>query len=209
MTDTAIDGKTWLDYKEAAVRVRSSEATMRRWAAAGMPMIWGERSGQRARLVDEEVLLAWWREKLTTAPVHYYRRRRRSREQGLPDPDPPASLAKPRPPVTENPSADSDEDPTAHPERSLDWDSIATLRRGADEWAALTRAFEKKPAACAGRNEYVLDRVGPALALTMAERCSLCPVLDECRAFAEASRPTSGFWAGAPWPRPTPVTRPR
>ncbi|WP_127818247.1 WhiB family transcriptional regulator [Microbacterium sp. CPCC 204701] len=186
----------WLDYKEAAARVRSSEAIVRRWAAAGMPMVWGERNGQRARLVDEQVLLTWWREKLKTAPVAYYRRRRRAREQGLPDPEPPATLTRPRPaPVPDASSADA-EDVTAQSERSVDWDSIAMLRRGADEYAVLSAALEKVRPACDGHPGFIADRITPDEARTLAKVCSACPVRELCAAFAEASRPTAGFWAG-------------
>ena len=92
MVDASIDEPTWLTYREAAVRVRRSVRTLWRWRKQGMPMAHGIRDGQRVRLVREDVLLAWWRDKLKTAPVEYYRRRRRAREQGLPDPEPPASL---------------------------------------------------------------------------------------------------------------------
>ena len=197
MTGTTIDGTTWLDYKEAGARVRSSESTIRRWAAAGMPMIWGERSGQRARLVDEEVLLAWWRQKLTTAPVEYYRRRRRFREQGLTDPEPPASLTKPRraPAARRRPTEDGD-DVAAHSEQAVDWDALGALRNGVDEWATFVRALESVRPACAGDPRFIADRIRPEEAHALAQKCSACPVLALCNAFAEAALPASGFWAG-------------
>ncbi|MFM2719086.1 hypothetical protein [Microbacterium mcarthurae (nom. nud.)] len=62
----------WLTYREAARRVRRDVRTVQRWRAAGMPMRW--RDGER--VVDEEVLLAWWRDRLDAWPAHQYRLRR-------------------------------------------------------------------------------------------------------------------------------------
>lgn len=67
---------SWLDYREAARRVRRTERTIRNWRIAGMPMEWGIREGQRARIVREDVLLAWWRQTMRNDPAHQYRLRR-------------------------------------------------------------------------------------------------------------------------------------
>jgi len=66
-----------LTYREAAARVRRSVRTMWRWRRNGMPMAWGIREGQRVRLVDERVLLAWWRARMRNDPVHQLRMRKR------------------------------------------------------------------------------------------------------------------------------------
>lgn len=65
-----------LTYREAAVRVGRSVRTLWRWRKNGMPMEWGIRDGQRVRLVDEDVLLFWYRSRLQAWPPHQYRLRR-------------------------------------------------------------------------------------------------------------------------------------
>ena len=65
-----------LTYREAAKRVGRSRRAIRYWRQAGMPMTWETREGQRVRVVDEQVLLAWWRQRLQNWPPHQYRMRR-------------------------------------------------------------------------------------------------------------------------------------
>lgn len=67
---------TDLTYREAARRVRRSVRTIKRWRMAGMRMGWDVRDGQRVRVVDEDVLLAWWRDRLDAWPSWQYRLRR-------------------------------------------------------------------------------------------------------------------------------------
>ncbi len=74
---------TWLTYKQAATRVKSSERTIRNWAAWGMPMQWRMIEGQRTRVVELEVLLKFWRERMAASPVHFYRMRKRMAEDGI------------------------------------------------------------------------------------------------------------------------------
>lgn len=64
-----------LTYREAAKRVGRSRRAIRYWRQAGMPMTWETREGQRVRVVDEQVLLAWWRQRLQNDPAHQYRLR--------------------------------------------------------------------------------------------------------------------------------------
>lgn len=66
----------WLTYREAAARVGRKTRAIRYWRARGMPMEWATREGQRVRVVDETVLLAWWRQRLANWPPHQYRMRR-------------------------------------------------------------------------------------------------------------------------------------
>lgn len=42
-----------------------------------MPMGWAIRDGQRVRVVDEEVLLAWYRARLQAWPIHQQMMRKR------------------------------------------------------------------------------------------------------------------------------------
>lgn len=57
----------WLTYKQAAARVNRSRRTIRRWRLNGMPMTFDTHG---RRVVDEEVLLAWWRGRLAADPIH-------------------------------------------------------------------------------------------------------------------------------------------
>lgn len=41
-----------------------------------MPMTWAIQHGQRVRVVDEDVLLAHWRDRLDANPAHQWRLRR-------------------------------------------------------------------------------------------------------------------------------------
>lgn len=62
---------TTLTYREAARRVHRSIRTIKRWRRAGMPMGWD----RGRRVVDEAVLLAWWRARMSADPVHQLRLR--------------------------------------------------------------------------------------------------------------------------------------
>lgn len=63
---------TWLTYRDAAKRVHRSTRAIKRWRANGMPMTF-DTSGRR--IVDEQVLLAWFRARLQADPVHQARMR--------------------------------------------------------------------------------------------------------------------------------------
>ncbi|MBT2475876.1 hypothetical protein J7E68_15160 [Microbacterium sp. ISL-103] len=54
--------------------------TIKRWRRNGLPMGWGIRDGQRVRLVDDDVLRSWWRERMKQDPV-WQNRLRRMHEQ--------------------------------------------------------------------------------------------------------------------------------
>lgn len=69
-----------LSYREAARRVRRSIRTINRWRKSGMRMEWEEREGQKLRVVDQEVLLSYWRDRLDNWPAHQYRLRRLKQE---------------------------------------------------------------------------------------------------------------------------------
>jgi len=64
-----------LTYREAATRVKRSRRTIRHWRLNGMRMGWEVRDGQRVRVVELTVLLAWWRQRLKNDPVHQQRLR--------------------------------------------------------------------------------------------------------------------------------------
>lgn len=65
-----------MTYREAAHAVRRSVRTIKRWRRSGMPMTWDLRHGQKVRVVDEDVLFAWLRDRLDAWPSHQYRLRR-------------------------------------------------------------------------------------------------------------------------------------
>lgn len=62
-----------LTYQQAARRVRRSVRTVVRWRRDGMPMGTDARG---RRVVREDVLLAWWRDRLAADPAHQYRMRK-------------------------------------------------------------------------------------------------------------------------------------
>ena len=196
-----------LTYQEAAHRVGLTVRTIWRWRKGGMPMSHGIREGQRVRLVDEDVLLGWFRDRLKADPVHQLRMHKyaveEAREEGLPEPERPKARRRQKSPIAPAPEHPSpaDEDDTAQSERSVDWSIVATLNRGEEQWAALSAALVKVRPACAGDPAYVADRITPQQALSMHQTCDDCPLLALCHNFAQASRPTSGFWAGQKWPR--------
>lgn len=64
-----------LTYRQAAHRVGRTPRCIRYWRQRGMPMSWETRDGQQCRVVDETVLLAWWRQRLQNDPVHQQRLR--------------------------------------------------------------------------------------------------------------------------------------
>lgn len=66
-----------LTYREAAARVRRSIRSINRWRRQGyITMGWETRDGQRVRVVNEEDLLACFRDRLKSDPAHQYRLRR-------------------------------------------------------------------------------------------------------------------------------------
>ncbi|WP_292694263.1 MULTISPECIES: hypothetical protein [unclassified Microbacterium] len=65
-----------MTYREAAHAVRRSVRTIKRWRHSGMPMTWDLRQGQKVRVVDEDVLFAWLRDRLDAWPSHQYKLRR-------------------------------------------------------------------------------------------------------------------------------------
>ncbi len=77
-----VETGAWLNYAEAAKRVKSSERTVKRWRREGMLMEWdADEDGQWHRVVEESVLLAWWRQKMQASPVHQIRLRKAAIER--------------------------------------------------------------------------------------------------------------------------------
>lgn len=88
----------WLSYTGAARRIGRTDRNIRRWRQEGMPMSWCVGAdNQRERVVDEEVLLKWWREKMKNSPAHHYRLRAIARKHGFPEPARPESMDRGHP----------------------------------------------------------------------------------------------------------------
>ncbi|GGM41942.1 hypothetical protein GCM10010489_11200 [Microbacterium saperdae] len=80
----------YLSYRESAKFLGKSVVTIKRWRRNGMPMLWEVRDGQRYRVVEKQVLQAWWRQRLAADPVwrHVLRRRIAEREDASGDEGP-------------------------------------------------------------------------------------------------------------------------
>lgn len=173
-------------------------------------MRWAERDGQRVRVVELAVLQKWFRDRLQAWPAHQNRMRRAAIERG--ETPPPIvqrpkrrqesrsetlhTRAPPHAPVTPESAAFGRTEPEyTTPEPIVD--PLATMRlRGPDEYRALTEQLRTITPSCAGMPEFTADRVSPEDAERIAGICAGCPLLEQCQAFAEASKPTAGFWAG-------------
>ena len=66
-----------LTYRQAAALVKRSPRTINRWRTQGMPMGWETRDGQQVRVVEQEVLQAWFRARLAAWPTHRWRMRKK------------------------------------------------------------------------------------------------------------------------------------
>lgn len=208
------EGKTWLSYAEAAKRVKSSDRTVKRWRREGMPMSWRvDDAGQRYRVVELEVLLAWWRERMAASPVHFYRLRAMAIEQGRTPPPMPARFKRRQgmPATAQNIDSTRDfatqqfSEVSECPEvglEALERTSTAMAQVFAElpefigqaEHAALIRAMEDQPPACDGLEVFTRDRFNDAEEVEMMRGiCRSCPLLDPCQAFATAGKPTGGM----------------
>lgn len=196
--------QTWLTYLEAAKRVKASDRTIKRWRREGMVMRWTIREGQKVRVVELEVLLAFWRVKMANNLPHQYRLRRKRIERG----ETPAPITRPqRRSVTPQRSTPTEsagdavvhtESPSEASQAALQ-DVFAELPplKGADEYAQLQKALSNTTPACDGLDEFTADRFDdPSQVQLMRDVCASCDVLEQCRAFAARSKPTGGFWAG-------------
>jgi hypothetical protein len=70
-----------LTYRQAAAETDRSLRAIHRWRRAGMPMGWRIKDGQKVRVVREDVLMAWKRDRLRNNPAHQYRMRKLMKEQ--------------------------------------------------------------------------------------------------------------------------------
>ncbi|MBY6061613.1 WhiB family transcriptional regulator [Microbacterium esteraromaticum] len=202
----------WLTYVEAAKRVKSSTRTVKRWHREGMAMEWRtDDVGQRFRVVEESVLLSWWRDRLKASPVHFYRMRKAAIERGeTPPPIPEQFRGRPRAGIgpeslsicartggTASGGTEGAGTPPVCSDRLLDVLAELPEFKGQAEHAALTAAMEDEPPGCDGLDVFTHDRFDdPEQTEMMRGICRDCPLLDLCAAFAAAGRPVAGMWAG-------------
>lgn len=206
MNDEHDDEPTFLTYADAAKRVSSSVRTVNRWAAAGMAVEWrAEDDGRRFRVVEESVLLKWYRERMTASPVHFYRMRAKAVAAGEAPPPVPARFR--RDPKRAQDAIEHAPQPTRVPEEGdapeTTSDAFARLLadlpdfHGQPEHAALMRAMQDQQPACDGLDVFTADRFDdPEQTDMMRGICRACPLLDLCAAFAAVGKPTAGMWAG-------------
>lgn len=90
-----------LTYREAAKRIGRTTRAIRYMRQDGMPMGWERRNGQMVRVVDEQVLLKHWRQRLKNWPPHQYRLRKLRQQEAAETPPEP----QPNPNRRDTPSA--------------------------------------------------------------------------------------------------------
>jgi uncharacterized protein YciW len=73
--------------------------------------------------------------------------------------------------------------------------------KGEAEYAALVEAMETVRPACRDYELFTADQTDDAQKALAARLCDVCPLKRACSAYAEASKPTVGIWAGIPYPR--------
>ncbi|MFJ2369213.1 hypothetical protein [Microbacterium sp. NPDC087665] len=197
--------KQWLTYRDAAKRVQASHRTVRLWAQQGMPMEWRMIEGQRTRVVELDVLLSFWRERMQTTAFHFYRVRKRAAEAGVVLETPEAVRAKRlkasetrrgirAAETPESAGFGRTEPETTTPEPNVDPLADMTPLKGSAEYYALTERVRTTTPRCAGMPEYTGDRISPEDSERLAGICAGCPLPAEREAFASASKPTGGFW---------------
>ncbi|MBM7464632.1 WhiB family transcriptional regulator [Microbacterium esteraromaticum] len=161
-----------------------------------------DESGQRFRVVEESVLLKWWRERMLSSPVHQARLRRAAIARGETPPPIPKRAPERAQGAIQPASGASQVSDDADPAEAT---SDAFLRvlaelpvfHGQREHAALMRAMQDEPPACDGLEVFTADRFDdPEQTVMMRGICRACPLLDLCAAFAAAGKPTAGMWAG-------------
>lgn len=199
-----LDSKTWLTYPEAARRVKRSTRSIRLWHEQGMPMRLRPGPHGPERIVDEQTLLAWYREKLQSNVVHQARMRQLAREDGLPVPEWPAAVRRqtaPRRPGTQSAVEDDTPIDVIAQQRREAWLALAkstALTMGGPEYYALQEALKTETPACDGITAFTDTSTDAEQREIMESICWHCPVLEKCRAFAEVAHP-DGFWAGQHW----------
>ncbi|WP_157540803.1 WhiB family transcriptional regulator [Microbacterium sp. XT11] len=157
-----------------------------------------DEGGQRYRVVEESVLLAWWRDRMNASPVHFYRMRAKAIERGeTPPPVPERFTKRPTAASTASQVSEGQDDSDSHSEAVTALLADLPVFHGHAEHAALVAAMETEPPGCDGLEVFTHDRFDdPEQTEMMRGICRECPLLEMCRAFAVAGRPSAGMWAG-------------
>lgn len=185
-------GAVWLTYEQAAKRVGRHVESVKQWRRDGLEFVM--RDGKR--MVLEEHLLAFYRDRLKAWPAHHNRMNRLRAEDGLPPLPPPASRIKPgrvaQRQMQQVPAeGDPDRDQTVKLYEPLD--GMLDRFAAAAEHAALLEALKANPAPCKDVAGFIADRPDSA---QLRPICVRCPVLAQCDAYAVAAKIRTGFWAG-------------
>lgn len=214
----AEDEPVWLSYAEAAKRVRKSVRTIHHWHARGMVMEWRtDAIGQRYRVVEEDALLAWFRQAMSNSPVHFYKLRAAAIERGETPPELPERFKLRKraqdASTTETPQEqlptgdltasntpqvpDSQDGETGRPDPYADLLRSLPEFTGQAEHAALVRAMEEQPPACDGLEVFTANAFhDPEQTEIMRGICRECPLLEMCSSFVAVGKPSAGMWAG-------------
>ena len=71
----------YLTYRQAAELVHRAPRTIRYWKQQGMVTILIVKEGQMVRVVEKQVLQAWFRQRLMNWPTHRWRLRKQLAEE--------------------------------------------------------------------------------------------------------------------------------
>lgn len=178
----------WLTYSQAAERVRSHPETVKRWRRMGLSFALVD----GRRVVREDALLAFWRERMKADPVHQARIARDRRQDASGE-----VVASVPPRAMKRAQAGAPRRTAApRPQPSLGGDLLGNVApmRGAREFAALQDALRGVTPSCNGVDVYTADHPSEDDVATMRVICASCPVLTRCQTYADAGRPSSGYW---------------
>jgi hypothetical protein len=67
------------------------------------------------------------------------------------------------------------------------------MTRASEAYNRLALAMTETDPACKDDDRYISDDVPAAV---VAPLCNVCPVLEQCRAYAQIEKPKGGIWAG-------------
>jgi hypothetical protein len=188
----------WLTLRDAAKRVRSTERTVKRWQAAGLVTEWREVDGQRVRVVEEDTLLAYWRDRMDASPAHQHRLRKLAAEAGLTYTPPPRRPRPSKPPAPVATPDELDEDAAAEAEPAKFYEPLDHMKpmAGRAEYSKLVKALRRTPTPCRNVAAFTADPTPAEQLAALAAMCAACPLMRLCAAYAAAGRPTVGFWSG-------------
>lgn len=157
-------------------------------------MSWQMHEGQRKRVVREDELLAYFRDRLKANPAHQKHMERLAREAGRPVPQ---VVRTPRPKQPRPAPVVQVDEELGEREYSIT-DVLAEMKRVRGSWELLQlrEAMTTQTASCQGMDAFTADVLDDEEAVVMASICRGCPLVALCRSFAEVERPSEGFWAG-------------